>query len=485
MQGRRHASADVVPGMPVDGAPRVTGGARHGTRLLARLLTLGLLVAGLLVAPASRVGAVHYDISWTNPADNAELKEAAGVKFRLSSLLYSAGKVESWTLEILEGGATSTVSKGLLCSDDYTSNLQEQVNVALTWDTRFYPTSSDTSAACDTGDPGPTVPSAPETFSENGEHTLKVRVETSTGGQLPVTHIETFTRTVKLDNPPLPPTGVAASFDAGGQRITLSWNANSEPDVTGYVVDQCMKANAQQACSSSDWSRVANPEGRTTTSTSIGVEDPGAYHYRVAATRPHADGSEYLSSATQTGSPVVLDEDGVGQPPTTVGGGGGGGGGSTGPGAGGGGADDGPGSTKPGGTTTPVPGGSGRSGGSENGRGLPPRLIERTEVDSGYEEALPYGAKPLDDSGGGALEIAARGVGLALVPIAGGLLLFVFSMQMRFLSRRAAALALADGVDAGSPEVTGEERGDDEPVPLLRLGAGGSFISNWKRLLEE
>lgn len=445
-------------------------------RVVTRRLALGMLAAALLLAvPAAPARADHYEVTWSTPSVNESLQGARSLEFEVASVVWlTHGKVREWRLEVVDAQG---VSKGVLCAEDYGPAGDDAVPVELVWDTRFYPGPSEPSGACDNTVAGsPALPGTPDQFSANGDHRLRVWVRTNatlaTGS-----HEETFERMVKLDNAPQSPTGATASFDAAAQRIDVRWNANVEPDVTGYAVDECVKAAASQACEPSDWSRVANPLGLATTSAGVPVTRAGAHRYRVAAVRPHADASDFFSPASQT-EPVVLEAGEVEQTPTTVGDGGTGGSDTPGTGGGSGGDDPGDGGT---GGSDPDPGDSetARSGGAAGGtRGLPDRLIERTEVDAGYEEALPYGAKPLDEAGGDALHIAAKGIGLALVPIAGGLVLFVFAMQMRYLSRRADGLALA----ADAPEPGADA---DVPVPLFRLGAGGSFISNWKRLLDE
>lgn len=486
MHSRSQQDAGPSPGTPGARMPRLIKRLRPPRPRVRRpitVVTAGLIATSLLAVP-DPAGAAHYEVAWdenVSPADNAAVAGEVTLKLAITSLLATThGKVEEWRLELWRG----TTPLGALCADDYGSTGDDEVPVELEWDTRYLPGPSEPSLACDTATPS--LPGTPDAYTRNGAHTLKVWVKTNDGslaGALSEAraHEHVFDRTIKVDNEPSMPTGVTASFNATTQRMIVSWNANQEPDVSGYVVDQCVLASAQ-TCSSSDWARVANPSGLNTVSVSLAVTDPGVYRYRVAAKRPRAESGEFLSSAAQSGSVALEEGEFDPSPTTTVGG--------DGTGGGGGGSTDGPAGTESGddgsGTTGPGDEGSGSTGsrrgrGGESDRGLPPRLVDRTEVDAGYEEALPYGAKPLDETGG-ALEIAARGVGLASIPIAGGLLLFVFAMQMRYLSRRAGTPALAD---TGAAPPTGGDPVEEAPTPLLHLGAGGSFISNWRRLLDQ
>ncbi|MBI2169211.1 MAG: fibronectin type III domain-containing protein [Actinobacteria bacterium] len=477
---------------------------------MARLLTFGFTLTALLVGLAAPAQAAHYDVTWTSPGnENSSLSGDASINFRIHSATWlTSGKVNDWILKVFDG----QTEVGTFCSPAAGSMPDDEISVEFLWDTRYLPTThadADSTACANSTANDPRLPNTSKAdyfgYSENKAYILKVEV-TNADTLLDDPHTETFTRTVRLDNDPLPPANVQASFNSGTQQMTVRWDQSPEPDVTGYLVEQCFKGSSQSTCAGSDWAQFGTITGKSTTSLTRTVTSAGAYRYQVKAQRPagSSTGVTLTSAASDSSSAVVLetsgggsggDDDGGGNDDDDAGSGGAGGG--TNPSNGGAGG------------TTPTTGGSGGTptsgstpgaGGGENDRDLPPRLIERTEVDAGYEEALPYGAKPLDPSGGGdGLAGAARGLGLALVPIAGGLALFVFSMQMRYLSHRAGALALATG-DGSLPVPAGTETGTHDlvgppgapsvgtfpragPTPL-RLPAGGSFISNWRQLLE-
>lgn len=487
MKGLRQRGADAAAGTPAGSGPKSNWGVTPRARRRARSLAFGLGAVALVI-PAAPAGATHYQVNWTAPASGAVLVGEQTVQLEITSpSSITNGRIAEWELRLLSGSGAGAVSLGTVCRDAYTLPGMETVRPELVWNTLYYPGPDEPSALCENSHTPGTLrlPATPDAYAPNGTYTFRVWVKTTPAGIPPVPHEQTFDRVVKFSNPAQTPTGVKASTSSSGSTMTVSWGANPESDVTGYAVDQCMKAPAQ-TCAASDWTRVANPSGRATTSASMTIVGPGTYRYRVAAKRPDADGKELLSTAAQS-EPISIDLTDTTTPATGDDGDGDGGGGSGGGGSGGDGGSGG-GGAAPGGTGGGKPGAGGAAAGETDRSGLPARELQRTEVDSGYEENLPYGAKPLDGAGGGALEIATRGVGIALVPMAGGVLLFVFAMQMRYLSRRADALALVDGdalaLDGAS--LDGErDAAEDAPVPLFRLGAGGSFISNWRRLLDD
>lgn len=82
------------------------------------------------------------------------------------------------------------------------------------------------------------------------------------------------TRTVVVANPPEAPEGVRLSYAEKTAEVTVRWNANEEPDIAGYLV--------QERFNSGDWSLVAKPTG---TSWKGRLKEKGRYRYRVAAVR--------------------------------------------------------------------------------------------------------------------------------------------------------------------------------------------------------
>lgn len=455
--------------------PSPTGERRSGddrperSRLrAASLLALSGLIALALVSPGQPATAAAA-VLWVSPGTNADLTGQQTVEATITaSPVPGLGQITEWSIEVLLPGESHPVASRVLCSGKYAGNPQASVKVLFKWDTTKVPPIDETAGSTDCNNKDRVLPASGGQVSANGSHTLLIRVTTS---ELTGPFTVESPRSVDLNNPPAAPTGVGATFAASSQQMSVAWNLAPEPDVTGYAVDQCRKDAVNQSCGSSDWVRIANPTPRSKTSLTTVLSEPGAYSYRLGAKRPGVNG-ELVSPWSTASTPVLLAADTSGGTTTTTSPDG------AGPDAGS------PTNTLPKQADAGSPSGAGGSdgsngsggGGDRTRSGPPPRLIDRAEVDAGYEEALPYGARPLDEVGGGGLAEAARGLGLALVPVAGGLILFVFSMQMHYLSRRADGLATATG-----PVVSHEA---PAPRALSDLGAGGSFISNWKRLLD-
>lgn len=81
-------------------------------------------------------------------------------------------------------------------------------------------------------------------------------------------------RVVTVVNPPADPQGIQLSYSEGTGRVSLRWEPNREPDLVGYLVEERFE--------SGDWSLVAKP---ATTSWSARPAKKGEYRYRVAAVR--------------------------------------------------------------------------------------------------------------------------------------------------------------------------------------------------------
>lgn len=463
---------------------------RRGIPRALRAIGAALAGAALLMTPASHVSANAGKVRWVSPAADEVLSGDAFVEFTIDAdSSVTDGKIKRWRIDLTHvDDGDEEVVHGPLCSKQYAdSDLRETVTVRFTWDTMRYPSSA--SNACDsfsTRVPAPTA--AP---SVNGTHRLHVVVTTK--DLLEEVQRDLPARTVELANPPAPPSGVDATFGPEDQLIVVDWDDNDEPDLDGYVVDQCRKSSADEPCRATDWTEVADVTAGSPTTVTVAVSDPGAYRYRVAAHRSaplggtgSSDDGTLRSASTEDPDPIVLEaadhgsDSGDGQDPDSADGAPGSDEGSA-PGETDettGGADDGAGSDTAG------------SGDTERRRSFPSRLVERTEVDPGYEEALPFGATPVDETPAAAPGLlAGDGAGVAVVPIAGGLLLFVFSMQMLHLSRRAVAMAgaaAAAGTRVGADQGAGDAP-DAEPPPFRpHLGGSGadgpgSFIANWRR----
>jgi hypothetical protein len=265
---------------------------------------------------------------------------------------------------------------------------------------------------------------------------------------VPEAHVLSPSRTVILQNPITAPASVGRSYDSNTGKVTVTWAASPEPDVQKYII--------QEKRGSGAWEKIGErPHGATSFERQIA--DVGTYQYRVAAVRPEVAQSgfsetEPLEVAAPPAPPpseappeAPGPEPGVTvlEPPTTA-------------------------------TTVQAGAIAGRSrppaGGSSlfnrpSVNSLPRPSAPRTTpttIDTGYSSELPYNTAPkiqdgvLDDpqelAGGDQPRSITKLITVPrprdprslLVPLAGGLTIFVFSMQMTYVVRRRPALVQMD-----------------------------------------
>jgi hypothetical protein len=250
------------------------------------------------------------------------------------------------------------------------------------------------------------------------------------------------------------PAQVANSFNPQTNRITVTWAPNPEPDVS-YVVEEKVDGGAYQ--------KIADVPGNATTYDRV-IERPGKYQYNVAAVRPAGTAED--PSATKRSGFVATQAVDIAQvtPPTSAG--------PNGPDGSVDGGDPGvfmpsdpttttatgrgapaksSSSGRPGGFTAPRPGTSSRPTGST---ARPGEEAEGEGPDDGYSATLDYGQQDgeIDELGEEEEEVASvipggvtvprpRDTRALLIPMALGLLVFVFAMQMIVLLRRRPAMS--------------------------------------------
>jgi hypothetical protein len=102
--------------------------------------------------------------------------------------------------------------------------------------------------------------------------------------------------------PPQPPTGVSATKDSDGSAVTVSWQANPEPDIDGYEVQRA-------SVNGSDWSTVnpdSNSNSNDTNYRDTSVQPGTDYQYHLIAIRSGAQqGSTIKSDASAPASTVT------------------------------------------------------------------------------------------------------------------------------------------------------------------------------------
>jgi len=444
-----------------------------GAALLAgSLLAAAGLPAGPVPArPALAQGSGEQPafIQWQSPDDGARL---AGQTIHIKAKVAFDGGVKSWSVEALAPDKADYPGYGTLC-EKAEGGSPAYVNIDCVWDTTAYP-----------NDGGP---------AQNRPYVVRVTAQGGaksgmfSNGQPPAPRHED--RNVTVSNPVSAPRDVHLGWVDSTRQATVQWQPNPEPDITSYVV--------QERVGDGPWKSVGQAGGKVTTFTRS-LSAPGTYRYQVAALRAAGSGTDTIQSAwsgpgaepkqivvaepkrpeTTTTSTQPYGADAAGNPgppgsPADPA--------APAPAAASGAVSDpsAPAAPAPNGTSpdagrngalvSPIqPGspGSVKSGGATVGGPVAPLaapakpakaepLDESEGPDTGFSSALPY--KPTDakaDKEDG--EAAGRVlVGLPepvggdearhmLIPLAGGLLLFVFAMHAFYVSRRAAPDAPLD-----------------------------------------
>lgn len=351
----------------------------------------------------------------------------------------------------------------------------------------------------------------------NGEYAVTVKANFSGGGS------DSTTYKVKVDNAPQAVSGVTANYT--GSEVVISWNANPEADITGYVVERDGGAG---------WASVGRTEGTSMT------DNPGAgsFNYRVTALRYSPTQGEKASSPSGAASVSVPQTSSGGSDESGSGSGSGSGGGYyQGGGSGNGGYYQGGGGNGNNNNGGSVPGYYGNNGGkgSKGGKngtsgspwgnygfssggligniGLPGRLAlpgSNTPLSPGTQDGIDWGnyepTLPYDLSGsgsafpaeflGGEGRTAAQNDYTVIPPdglrwVAAGLWFLVAAALMKFLERKLAAseAAAAAGVDEGkgvkgvaeaARKISLRELLSDEPVAQTAEDAASTVVETPK-----
>jgi hypothetical protein len=424
-----------------------------------RKISLAVGAALLVVGPVSAQPAQAQEspayVTWLSPEDGARLSGQA-VHIKAKAGFY--GGVKSWAVEVLAPEDADYPGYGTVC-EGTESRAPAYVNIDCVWDTTAYP-----------NDGGQ---------AQNRPYVVRITTQGNSGGP----HSEG--RGVIVANPVSAPRDVRLSFVDSTRQATVRWQPNPEPDIVSYVI--------QERIGNGPWKNVGQAGGRVTTFTRS-LSAPGTYRYQVAALRAAGSENDTVQSAwsgpTSEPKQIVVAEpkrpettttttppyapDGSADPPPP--------------------ADPGdptvppapppmtsagapgdpaapPGPPPPDGSTDMSRSGAGlvspiqhgapgsvRSGGASIG-GMaappatkPPKAPQEPEEsegpDTGFSTQLPYkqAGESADDDEGGVGRVL---VGLpeaiggdesrqVLVPLAGGLALFVLAMHALYLSRRAA-----------------------------------------------
>jgi hypothetical protein len=434
-------------------------------RLILAVAIAGLAGAGLSARPALAQGNGEQPafIQWQSPDDGARL---AGQTVHVKAKVAFDGGVKSWAVEALAPDGADYPGYGTIC-EKAEGGSPGYVNIDCVWDTTGYPND---------GGPAQNRPYVVRITAQGGP-----RSGMFSNGQAPAPRHED--RAVTVSNPVSSPRDVHLGWVDSSRQATVQWQPNPEPDITSYVV--------QERFGDGPWKSVGQAGGKVTTFTR-NLSAPGTYRYQVAALRAAGSGTDTIQSAWSgpAGEPkqIVVSEpkrpattttttepsaEAAGDPGPPAGPAGPGdpaapsplsaSGTVNDPAAPGAPAPDGstPDASRNGAAVTPIqPGtpGSVRSGGATVGGpvaalaakpGSPAKVDESEGPDTGFSSALPYkqtdaNADKEDGEAVGRVlvglpeSIGGEDARHLLIPLAAGLLLFVFAMHALYASHRAA-----------------------------------------------
>lgn len=399
-------------------------------RTIALTITAALALA---LAPFGVAQAEHAEDHPRQPVINivkpsGDLSGTVDVEVRITEDIAGQGIYEYWVEFHHSSGAKTFCHEQHRDEDGNPAPVNEALTLKFKWDTNRRPTTDDAGAskACDGGNP--TLPSGGAAL-DNGEWTIVARATLwdRFGITEPVSN--DTSKTVGVANAPATPTGVKLKYKESSDKITVSWNANPESghDSIAYQVDECTVDRSSKPCGS--WKTV---DSVFETSLTAKRTKPGIYRYRVIALRSDADGTGVIASAgaaTPQSDPTEIE---VEEDPDPT-------------------------------TSTTEPEESSTTAEPETRTVVQPtRRVQRAapqvlqtivEEDSGYEDELPYDDEeaisglPIDgnnEDGDGQLS--------TLVPLAGGLTLLIFALQLWYLNNRAGRTLEPIPVEAYGPD---------------------------------
>lgn len=418
-------------------------------RRLAPLAGIAVLAASLHGSPAWAHAAHGTFVQWKTPDPG---QQVSGEAFHITGTVLFGEGVKNWAVEVVAPPGHDRPSFGTVC-EEAVGGAPRTYNFDCEWDTTAYPE--------DAG------------VSLNGDYVIRVRAENADRGAPSESHVDE--RLVTLVNPVAAPRDVRLSFADAAREATVSWAVNPEPDVIKYIV--------QQRAGNGPW-QVAGETGPKVNRLTRKLAS-GSYTFQVAAVRPGAPGktlqspwsgpaaepkqvvvpdAQAASGTTSTTGPgndevyIPTDDPGPGAPAPAAGSGDPAAPGSAAP------APSGPTSPYvtriqpgvPGSVTSTESFGTPRAAAAAATARPAPKPKEVIEPDAPFSETLPYPKKeapaaPVDEAAaeepstngdteelgfGGRITSTDDDRRAALVPLAGGLLLFVAAMWAWFVSRR-------------------------------------------------
>ncbi len=398
-------------------------------RTIALTITAALALA---LAPFGVAQASHTEDHPKQPVINivkpsGDLSATVDAEVQITEDILGQGIYEYW-VELHDADGRL----GTFCHEAYVDEEgnPDPVNDALTlkfkWDTNRYQTGNGVTN-CDSANP--TLPTSAGNLP-NGNYTIVVKVDLWDRFGATEKTPNDATKAIGVANAPATPTGVKLKYKESADQITVSWNANPESgyDSIAYQVDECTVSRSSKPCSS--WDTV---DSVFKTSLTVKRTKPDIYRYRVIALRSDADGTGVIASAgaaTPQSEPTEIEVEEDPEPTTST--------------------------TEPEETTPSEPETRTVVKPTRRVQRAAPQVLQRiVEEDPGYEGELPYddddeeaiSGLPIDgnnEDGDGQLS--------TLVPLAGGLTLLIFALQLWYLNNRAGRTLEPIPVEAYGPD---------------------------------
>jgi hypothetical protein len=236
-------------------------------RLLGSLAVAGTLTALSIgiAAPAFAASTITFTMS---PIDGTEVPgktlDAHGIRLAVTArptncTLVCAMATLSFTVKDPDG---NTVASG-----SAPPNSGSSLTASTTWDTQ-------------------------PTAKKNGNYTFVAKAAQGDPLGLTTQPAETNQATLKVNNPPIAPTGVQTTLDSSGVPV-VSWSANPEPDIKGYQVYRSDGALQSGLVAGTSFRDASAPTGQ-------------ALSYKVSALRfSPVDSSGLIGSATSAQTAAV------------------------------------------------------------------------------------------------------------------------------------------------------------------------------------
>jgi hypothetical protein len=248
---------------------------------LRRTLALAALPLLTLTAlPASPVGA-HAEhgnfVQWKGPSDTEPVSgEEVHIRARLS---FGEDGVQSWAVEVVAPPdvADAYPGYGTICESSSSGQAPLAAEVDCVWDTTMYPTGA--------------------TIAHNGRYLIRI---TARNGDRrifsPDPEPHTAERAVRVVNPTSAPRDVKLSVAENNKQATLKWAPNPEPDVIRYVV--------QEKVGSAEWQTVGETGRKVTTYTrKLAAPGTYRYQVAAVRSTGEGDGTVASAWAAPAGEP--------------------------------------------------------------------------------------------------------------------------------------------------------------------------------------